>query len=70
MKLTQAMIDAFKTEDDHELRRLLHLFPGDISPLEITGPDDECVYPAGTAGAKSWPKAVALRKALEQAASE
>ena len=24
----------------------------------------------GTAGAKSWPKAVALRKELEQAASE
>jgi hypothetical protein len=65
MRITAEMVAAFKAKDDEELRRLLHLKPWELSPLDVD--NGLCDNPEGTAGAESWPKAVALCKKLKAA---
>ena len=64
MRLTPAMIKAFNEEDDDTLRRLLNLKPWELSPLDYEL-GEECTHPPGTAAAKSWPQAQAMRRRLE-----
>jgi hypothetical protein len=51
------MVAAFQAGDKEELDRLLGLKPWELSPLDVG--DGPCVYPPGTGGSDSWPKAVA-----------
>ena len=64
-RITRAMLAAYINNDDNELRRLLGLRPWELSPLDAFG---ACNRAPGTMSAQSWPKAVALREALEEVA--
>jgi hypothetical protein len=57
------------TEIDKRIRALceskkITFRPWEILPWEI-GDDEACCYPAGTAGAASWPQALELRAKLK-----
>jgi hypothetical protein len=49
-----------------ELDRLIGLKPWQVSPLDAD--DGPSPWPAGCAGADSWPRAQALRRQLDEAA--
>ena len=61
---TPGAVDAFVADDRTALHRALGLPPWCASPLDAEG---ECPWPAGSAGARSWPEVVRLRAELEAA---
>ncbi len=63
--ITHDAADAFVAGDEAALHRALGLPPWCASPLDAEG---ECPWPAGSAGARSWPEVVRLRAELEAAA--
>jgi hypothetical protein len=58
--MPRVVIEAFKAGDDDTLRLLLDL-KLEVSPLDVDGP---CPYPPRSEGARSWPKAAALRSEM------
>lgn len=63
--ITAAAVEAWNAGDRMALHRALGLRPWQVSPLDATG---DCPHPDDTAGARSWPKAAALREELTRAA--
>jgi hypothetical protein len=63
--VTAEMVAAFKAKDRDALRRILHLKPWELDPLQV----DDGPYPGaqGTPAARSWPKAQMLRRKLLEA---
>lgn len=59
------IIDAFRRNDHAALARALQLRPWEVNPIDA-GPGP-CPWPAGSAGARSWCSAQALRRELEAA---
>jgi hypothetical protein len=57
-------MSAFGVKQTLKIYGVLHLKPWQTNPLDAV---DECPYPPGTAGALSWPLALALREELEKA---
>ena len=66
-RIPRAVIEAYEAEDDDTLRALLDLKPWEVSPLDADGP---CPYSPTSAGARSWPKAMALQEEFARAAAE
>jgi hypothetical protein len=64
-RITPAAVEAYRDQDWIGLHRALGLKTWETSPLDAIGENSS---PAGTGGAESWPKAVALREELEMAA--
>ena len=65
-RIPHAVIQAYEAGDNDTLRALLDLKPWEVSPLDADGP---CPYSPTSRGAKSWPKAAALREELERAST-
>jgi hypothetical protein len=64
--LPAGAVEAFARGDAIELAKLLQLRPWQVNPIDAVGP---CPWPAHTEGARSWPMAVHVRRALERAAA-
>lgn len=60
-RITPAAVAAYREGDMRTLHKALNLPPWQASPVAAVGP---CPWPAGTAGAATWPDSTALREAL------
>lgn len=65
-KITPEAIEAFRAGDQWALHRALGLKLWEINPLTV-GDDEPCPYPLNSGGYDSWPQAVELRRALQEA---
>ncbi len=66
-RITPEAVAAYRERDWLTLHRLLGLKPWEASPIDATG---DSPWPTGSAGERTWDKAVRLRAELEAALAE